>query len=308
MNNIIITGSSGLVATQLIMLLLKKDGIHLHLLTGNVQKLCDRYSNYKDKISVYDLESFMFFCESHHDVSFQCLVHTAFARSSEGDLLAQSLKYCEKILYIAKTINLKAYVNISSQSVYGQKTKPLWDENTQVAPNYMYALGKYATELLTNAYFENTKINYTNIRLSSVCENARFMNIFVQNSINGQPIKIIGGKQTCSFIDVRDVATALSIIIDKSGEESFQTVYNLGTNSIFSISQIANIIKEISKEYGKNVEIIKEEKDIRQDVGMDSSLFMHSFNWKPAFDMKAMIRSLFEYNLNLQNSIRGGNC
>ena len=132
------------------------------------------------------------------------------------------------------------------------------------------------------------------------------MNIFVQNSINGQPIKIIGGKQTCSFIDVRDVATALSIIIDKSGEESFQTVYNLGTNSIFSISQIANIIKEISKEYGKNVEIIKEEKDIRQDVGMDSSLFMHSFNWKPAFDMKAMIRSLFEYNLNLQNSIRGG--
>lgn len=96
MNNIIITGSSGLVATQLIMLLLKKDGIHLHLLTGNVQKLCDRYSNYKDKISVYDLESFMFFCESHHDVSFQCLVHTAFARSSEGDLLAQSLKYCEK--------------------------------------------------------------------------------------------------------------------------------------------------------------------------------------------------------------------
>ena len=89
------------------------------------------------------------------------------------------------------------------------------------------------------------------------------MNIFVQNSINGQPIKIIGGKQTCSFIDVRDVATALSIIIDKSGEESFQTVYNLGTNSIFSISQIANIIKEISKEYGKNVEIIKEEKDIR---------------------------------------------
>ena len=293
MKNVIITGASGLVATELTLLLLETGETNLFLLSRNPNDLEKRYIG-KSNVHCFDLEDFQKFACGHGD-NYDCLVHTAFARSSDGHLLADTLEYTCKVLELVKQLQVKTFVNISSQSVYGQVTPPLWKEDTSLAPDYMYALGKVAEEMLVETMLQGTTINYTSLRLSSVCENARFLNVFVKNALDGLPIKVLGGNQICSFIDVRDVATALKRVIEMGDILRYDRVYNLGTGRTVTIWELANLVRKVAKErYGIDAVIEREEKDIQMAVGMDSSKFMNAFRWRPEKSDEDMIVSLFE--------------
>ena len=193
--------------------------------------------------------------------------------------------------------NLKSFVNISSQSVYG-KNQNNSVETTVLNPDYLYAFGKYTTEVITKLMFLKSNVNWTNIRLASVCENARFMNIFVKNALTGVPIHLTAGNQGCSFIDVRDVSSALQTVI-MTDNCRFEEAYNLGTGEMFTIRQIAEKVKLIGDEcYGTSVLITEEESNKQQHVGMDNKLFTSTFNWNPSYSMDEMIKSLYEMNSN----------
>ena len=154
------------------------------------------------------------------------------------------------------------------------------------------------TDDIQTMLFEAATFDGTNIRLSSVCENARFMNIFVKNALAGIPIHLTAGDQGCSFIDVRDVSSALQSIIE-SNDCHFAEVYNLGTGAIYTIRQIAENVKNIGdKFYGTSVIITEEKSNNCQKVGMDNKLFSETFNWLPAYSMDDMIISLYEMNTN----------
>lgn len=297
MKNIIITGASGLVATELTLLLLDKTNFNLFLLSTNIERIKSRYK--EDRVRCFTIEEFLELSKNHK-VAFDFCIHTAFARSSDGKELCKSLSYQRKLLATLKSCGIKYFVNISSQSVYGKRVAPLWKEDTSLDPDYLYAFGKYTSEVITELMLTNTQIKYLNIRLCSVCENARFVRIFVQNAIEGKPIHLTAPNQLCSFIDVRDVATALYSLIDKADDAEWDRVYNLGANIVTSIREVANIVKFVGeKEYGlKDVVITETQSDNNVRIGMDASLFMKTFDWKPQFDMEKMVKSIFEMLIN----------
>lgn len=300
MRKIIITGASGLVATELTMLLLERGDVNLCLLSRNPESLEKRYAE-RPNVECFTLECFREFSRSREE-TYDCLVHTAFSRSSDGRLISQSLAYTQEVLDLARLLNVKAFVNVSSQSVYGQETPPLWKEDTLLAPNYLYALGKVAEEMLVEAVLRDTGITFTSLRLASVCENARFLNVFVKNALEGLPIKVLGGNQVCSFIDVRDVATALVRVIEKAATMRLDKVYNLGTNQTYTIWELAKQVQKVAEgRYGLDAKVEREERDIQMNVGMDSGKFMRVFSWRPEKSEEDMIISLFEYLMDVKN-------
>lgn len=292
---IIITGAGGLVATELITTLLKDSRYQLFLISTHVETIENRYSEYKSRVSCYTLDSFAEYVKSNNDVYDIC-IHTAFARSDRGDLIVSSLDFQRKLLSLFNAGNLKTFINISSQSVYGKITEPLWTEATPLDPDYLYAMGKYSSEVITELVLENSGIRWTNIRLCSVCENARFVRIFVQNAIDGKPIHLTAPEQGCSFIDVRDVASALETLILHQELLGDRHVFNLGANLQDTIKSIALIVKEVGEEryHTPEVVITEEASDNNVRIGMDASLFMKTFNWTPKYSMKDMVVSLFE--------------
>ncbi len=302
MKSIIITGASGLVATELIAFLLQaSDEYQIYAITTHPEKLKERYRN-SPHVFCYALDEI----EENIKNPIYAVVHCAFARSKSAEEIAQSIQYTTSLLHIIKQIRPKIFVNISSQSVYGQVTPPLWTEQTPPAPDYLYALGKFATEELTKATLRDTGIKFTNIRLSSVCENARFLNVFVKNALTGQPINVQGGEQMCSFVDVRDVANGLKKVIEIAPRlDSLQKVYNLGSGKTRTIKELAEDTKRlVEQEKGINVALNVIPADIHLEVGMDISLFCKEFDWTPRFDYDDMIESLI--SLNDSNLYIGG--
>ena len=295
--NIIITGASGLVATQLTLDLLYKTPHCLFLISTNPTALEGRYVGFANRIKCYTLESFSDYAKTSGK-SFDACVNAGFARSSLGRLLVDSLEFTYRLVTLVKELEVNKFVNISSQSIYGKETEPLWTEDAPLAPDYMYALGKYNTELITRIILSKSVVNWTNIRLSSVCENARFMNVFVKNALSSTPIHITAGNQGCSFIDVRDVASALTKVLE-SDINHFDEAYNLGTAEMFTIREIAEKVKRIGDEkYGTSVVITEEANENNVKIGMDNTLFKQTFGWQPQYSMDDMIISLFEMETN----------
>lgn len=300
--NIVITGASGLVATELTCLLLSSEGsCKVYAVSTHPDKLSERYKNEADIV-----------CLSQNDLCAQdgltidAVVHCAFARNKDAGEIAKSIQYTSKVLSLVKRTKPSVFINISSQSVYGQTNPPLWTEQTSPAPDYLYALGKYATEELTTMALAETDIKYTNIRLSSVCENVRFLNVFAKNALSGQPITVMGGTQSCSFIDVRDVAEALKCVIGKALDVELQPVYNLGIGKTRTIAELAEDTRRIAKEeLGLEVQVTVQPSDIRLDVGMDASLFCKTFGWAPKYGYDDMIRSLLALNKEPSTGVGG---
>ncbi len=292
--NIVITGASGLVATELTHLLLKTaGGYKVYAVSTHPDKLAERYQRVAD-VTCLSLEELA----KLSDIPMEAVIHCAFARNKGAGEIAKSIQYTTELLGIIKQIHPKVFVNISSQSVYGQATPPLWTEQTPPAPDYLYALGKFATEELTKATLEGTAVKYTNIRLSSVCENARFLNVFAKNALKGIPITVQGGSQMCSFIDVCDVASGLKAVIDKAPLMTLLApVYNLGTGTTRTIKELAEDTKRlVEAEKGISVEVNITPADIKLEAGMDNSLFCSAFKWKPSLGYDDMIKSLISLN------------
>jgi len=292
---VVISGGSGLVATELVFKLLEQtNNTIICLLSRNKGLLIDRYKDYADRVECYE-NNMLDEIETDNDT---VVVHTAFARSSRGQEVAESLKYTLRLAQWAKSRAVSAFVNISSQSVYGDDYKPFITEDGVCQPNYLYALGKYASELVCEGIFDGDKTNLVNIRLSSICENARFLRIFVQNAIEGIPIKLTAPSQLVSFIDVRDVAEALSRVIVKA--QTTSGTYNLGSGKTYTIKEIADSIARIAKEYGiDGVSLIIEDSGKKTQIGMNADYFSNTFMWAAQYSITDMIHSIFEMLTNI---------
>ena len=229
------------------------------------------------------------------------VVHTAFTRKNEGHEVAKSLDYAYTLFDACKKHGAKGVVNCSSRSIYEEPKEGEFNtEDSPINPTALISTAKYGEELMLRAFFDETKIQFTNLRIASINElktdnnMVRPLNIFVDCVMNGNNIRVFNGTQTMSFVDPRDVANAVCLIL--SSDKAWKPVYNVGAGSLCTekLLDMAKKVVEIGVELGypeAAIEIV--EKDITQTAGMSIDLIKQDFGYEPAISLEIMIRSLF---------------
>lgn len=298
MRKILLTGASGYLGSELIKQLSETND-QVFALTSNREKVLSRHSK-SANLRIFKKE------ELENDLlrreNINCIIHCAFARKGNEQEIAESLAFTNELFIAAVKTNVREIINISSQRVYGQINKPPWTEETPVAPFSLYGLAKYASELLLNrvSLIRNYELHKTNLRLASLsggCEGLtpELISKFVNKALNDEPIMIFGGKQVFSYLDIRDAASAIIRVLS-TDSKIWKETYNLGNNYCLNIVEIAGIVCDVAKKFINHpVKIEIENKDINQEIGMDSSLFYNDFKWHPKYDMKATVESLFGF-------------
>lgn len=294
---ILVSGASGFLGKEIIRQLLKSKNYKIIALTSKPNDLMNYFNN-PSRLIAFNISDWTSKIEKNIKMDF--LVNCAFPRTSNSMELAKGLDFTKQLIINAIDFNIKNIINISSQSVYSQKSKSLPNETSPVAPESLYGMAKYATEKIVTVLCERSasKINFTNIRLASLTGvelEARMTNKFVKRALDGGKITVNGRGQKVSYLDVRDAASALLAMID-SNSRKWKPIYNLGNHNYSSVLEIAETVKKVAEEYSFN-EVIIEVKAGQDNFNnlIDSELFYKDFYWKPYYTIPLMIKDLFEY-------------
>ena len=225
------------------------------------------------------------------------LINCAFPRGKDGKAYAQGLRFIADVFKIANDSNVEAVINISSQSVYSQyRTKPATEE-TPVCLETKYAVAKYATELLVEAYCQNCY--YTNIRLASLIGpgfDQRVVNKLVYKVLTGETLYIKENSSLYGYLDVRDAAKAVSDLCCNSSISKLSDVYNVGSYRAYSLTEIAEcILSCMQQQYSESLlPSIRIEKvdQLSTNSMISSANFMKLTGWSQEFMLEDTVNSI----------------
>jgi len=140
---------------------------------------------------------------------------------------------------------IERLVYFSSSMVYGDFTKNEVDESDVCEPIGIYGTLKYCGEKIIKAYNQVFDLPYTIIRPSALygerCVSRRVGQIFIENAINGEEIKIGGdGEDKLDFTYINDFCDGVILAIEK--KEAQNEIFNLTYGGAKTINNLKDIL------------------------------------------------------------------
>lgn len=290
---IAVIGAGGFLGTAVLRRLSGSD-VEVVAVSSQAERLCKEFGNVGNIVIVGKLADI----QEGIDV----LVNCAFPRDTDGERIALGMEYIQSVFSMAMERNVCSVINISSQSIYGQRRLTAADENSPLNLESTYAVGKYASELLVGSICKD--LSYTNIRLASLVGpglEQRVINKMIQHVIDGEAIYVRGGGQIFGYLDVRDAADAIvKACIYAGNGEQLDSIYNLGCETNHTLRDIVDEIKKIAKEiFSIPVKVVYEESQEMLNSALVSERFYKKFDWRPKVSMEETICFLFENKVGL---------
>lgn len=241
MSRILVTGSSGLVGTNLVKHLTKlgHDVSGLDLVTG-----CDL--NDADEVN----EAFK---RTNPEYVFHLAANAAESRGqiSPKDMTDNNIGIFTNVIKASINQKVKKFLYTSSVAVYGDAPVPYMEDGPTI-PKDVYGVNKLACEQMLKIMSKVYGIKYTIFRPHNIYGPGQNMSdpyrnvvaLFMRKLKEGEPYKLFdGGKMRRAFSYIDDVVDVLV----KSLDEKFDgKIFNLGSEKDITIKELSDILQEIS--------------------------------------------------------------
>jgi dTDP-glucose 4,6-dehydratase len=270
---ILVTGGAGFIGSNFVRMALtdkfpdfKVDElIVLDLLTyaGDEENLAPiatdkRYKFVKGDIRDLELAKKLM-TQSDYVVHFAAESHVD--RSIEGgsEFVSTNVMGTQVLLDAARNSNIKRFLHVSTDEVYGSISEGSWPEDHPLLPNSPYSASKAGSDLLVRAYNRTHKLDTVITRCSNNYGQYQFpekvMPLFITNIIEGKKVPLYGnGLNVRDWLHVDDHCRgiALALTKGKSGE-----VYNIGGGTELTNVELTHKILDamgVGKEFIQPVE------------------------------------------------------
>jgi nucleoside-diphosphate-sugar epimerase len=256
----------GLEVNNLLSLTGNKDGVpYPHLMLQVINERIRLLQEADVPLHVQDARDYHALSHILSHIKPQIIVHLAAVshanRSNKNPYMTfdHSFRTLENALDWARH-GAEHFIFLSSSMVYGNFKTPTVNEETVCEPLGIYGALKYGAEKIIIAYNQVFKLPYTIIRPSALygerCVSRRVGQIFIENALMGQPIKMSnGGAEALDFTYIKDLVDGITKTIENSNARN--EIFNLTYGSARSVADMAEIIQE----YFPNIRIMNEERD-----------------------------------------------
>lgn len=151
------------------------------------------------------------------------------------------------LLEVAKKYNIKRFIHVSTDEVYGEFDEASASENSILNPTNPYSASKAGAEFIARSYYKSFNLPLIITRGNNVYGPKQYPEKLIPKFITllnkGLPCPIHGkGLEKRSFIYVDDVVNAFDVILHygKIGE-----IYNIGTDEEISNIDVAKKLLEL---------------------------------------------------------------
>ena len=265
MRKILITGAAGFIPSSLadrLILDLDTEVIGVdNLLTGKHSNLPDSNPiNYKfinlDVNNYEEISSVMMTYK--FDYVFHYAAMVGVNRTLQNPLMVlEDIKGINNILRLSKNTGVKQVFYSSSSEVYGEPVEfPQNEQTTPLNSKLPYAIVKNVGEAFLKSYYFTHGLNYTIFRFFNTYGPKQSVDFvlakFVQMALRNEDITIYGdGLQTRTFCYIDDNIDAT---IKCLNDQIFTNdVVNIGSDIEFSITELANIVIDVTGSRSKLV-------------------------------------------------------
>ena len=316
MNNILIVGASGYLGSRISYQLAKKG--------KNITALCfphlpndKEWCSSMKKVIVGDIRSSSIIDELTSELydSVIYLVSLNHHDSKKNPSLVNSINVLPvwELLNSFKNKNsIRKFIYFSTVQIYGNLDFKIIDEDTKPQPQNQYALTHLMAENIINYYNQISSINCLNVRLSNsygspvfkdcdcwwlvineLCKEAYYNKKIVLKS-DGTPLR--------DFIHYNDILKSLEFLLDNNLQKSNSNTYNISSENVLSILEIAQVIKNayenrysrsINIELGKNHTSKIKNKQLKKYKISNKKI--RNLGFKPDLSIDDGINEIFNY-------------
>lgn len=310
---ILITGGCGFIASHVIIHLVNN---YPDYMIVNVDRLSycsslknlssiENKPNYKfylmDITSVNEMEKIFEIEQFDTIMHFAAQTHVDNSFGNSFKFIEDNIKGTHVLLELAKKFNIKRFIHVSTDEVYGETDSNV-SEHTILNPTNPYAASKAGAELLVNSYNISFKLPTIITRGNNVFGPHQYPEKLIPKFINmlnrNMDLPIHGsGEESRNFIYIDDVVSAFEYILHtgKIGE-----IYNIGTDYQISNNEVADKLIHIFGDKNKKYHVENRCFNDKRYLIDNSKLKQLGWNVRVSFD-EGLSKTVEWYNKNIDH-------
>ncbi|MBM3200266.1 dTDP-glucose 4,6-dehydratase [Candidatus Woesearchaeota archaeon] len=302
---ILITGGCGFIGSNFIRHILDKYKdykiCNLDKLTyaGNLENLKDLETHPRYKFVRGDIcnKKLVFDIMKHSNavINFAAETHVDNSIKDSNEFINTNIKGTQTLLDAAKLCNIRRFIQISTDEVYGSTNKPSKEEDT-LEPNSPYAASKASADMLARAYNVTFKVPTVITRSSNnfgpYQHPEKLIPLFTTNLLSGKKVPLYGdGLNVRDWMYVIDNCEALDLILHQ-GETGH--IYNLGggnEKTNFEITKL--ILRELGRD-DSCIEFVKDRLGHDRKYSLNTSK-IRKMGWKPKHSFESALKETISW-------------
>ena len=247
LENILITGSSGLVGAPLVTKLLNKSNLIVGIDPVINAECNENYKHISIPLnSVQDVTNLL----EKYDIT--KIIHTGgisgpmLANENPNIIIENNIFFTMYLIEAARIYKkINRFIFCSSISAYGELAESDTTEDYRFAPENLYGATKASCDLLLKKYYENYKLDIISLRLSTIYGHRRstscFINDIINSGIKNNQITLPFKSDFCwPYVYVNDVVSCIEKCIFHKKEHFYD--YNISGPDFPSYQKIFNEI------------------------------------------------------------------
>jgi dTDP-glucose 4,6-dehydratase len=324
--NLIVTGGAGFIGSNFIRRALNSQNFQFSKVTiidaltysGNMSNCSDFIDDPRIDFKVCDIRDYDSLAKiiPKHDqiINFAAESHVDRSITSSSIFVETNILGTNNLLELAVRNQVKKFIQVSTDEVYGSLLTGSADEDHGLYPNSPYAASKASADLLARSFWVTHGLGVCITRSSNNFGPYQHPEKLIPKAImcllKGKQIPIYGdGRNIRDWISVSDNCEGLLTVL-QNGE--YGQIYNIGGGNEYTnlemITLLADVL-QLSKPYSQYFRFVSDRKGHDFRYSVDSSRIKEILNFKINSDFKEKLKETVEwYAKNLdwcENSLNG---
>lgn len=310
---ILVTGGAGFMGSNFVRYMLQKypdyEIVNLDKLTyaGNLENLADVAENphYKfvkgDIADEKSVEEAMAGCDAV--INYAAETHVDRSITGPKDFAVTDVIGTLTLLDAARKHNIKRYLQISTDEVFGSIESGKASEESPFQPNSPYAASKAGGDHMCRAYFITydlpTIVTHSCNYYGPYHYPEKVIPLFITNLLEGKKVPLYGaGKNIREWIYTGDHCAAIDAILHKG---KIGEVYNISTEeAVDNLALTKMLLKLLDKDEG-DIEYVTDRPGHDLRYALDASKLRNELGWQPQYTLEKGLALTVEWYKNNRN-------
>ncbi len=230
-------------------------------------------------------------------VNFAAESHVDRSINGAKDFVITNVLGTQTLLDAVRKSEVKTYLQVSTDEVYGSIVYGSWPETDPLLPNSPYAASKASADLICRSYFKTHGMDIRVTRCSNNYGRNQFpekvIPLFVTNLIDKKKVPIYGsGLNVRDWLHVDDHCRGIHLALTKgkAGE-----IYNIGGGTELNNLELTDKILDILGEGQESIEYVEDRKghDLRYSV--DVTKISNELGYAPQVDWEVGLKETINW-------------